>query len=115
MAYPYARFAALPHAERIVEAMRAHPGLVGAEDGADVQLMRTVPGAIAKGGAVGLLCAAIAGVGIVLKCDDGASRPLAPALAAFLAPLGYPLPDLEIVPVTNSRGEHVGDLRVVHS
>ena len=43
--------------------------------------------------------------------EDGASRPLAPALAAFLAPLGVDLPDLATVPVCNSRGERVGEHR----
>jgi L-asparaginase II len=112
MAYAYARFEQLPQASRIADAMRAHPGLIGADDGADVQLMRAVPGAIAKGGAEGLLCAAFDGIGVALKCDDGASRGLGPALAAFLAPLGFALPELEVASVTNTRGEHVGELRV---
>ena len=42
-------------------------------------------------------------------------RPLGPALAAFLEPFGVALPDLATVPVTNSRGEHVGELAVATS
>jgi L-asparaginase II len=115
MAYAYARFEQLPHAARVAEAMRAHPELVGGPDGVDFELMRTIAGALAKGGAEGLLCAAVDGVGVALKCEDGASRPLGPALAAFLAPLGHALPALEATPVTNSRGDRVAELRVASS
>jgi L-asparaginase II len=111
MAYAYARFQRLPGAEDVTAAMRAHPELVGGPDGADFHLMRDAAGFFAKGGAEGLLCAAHAnGLGIALKADDGASRPLGPALAAFLAPLGVELPALEPTPVTNSLGERVGEL-----
>ena len=40
---------------------------------------------MAKGGAEGLLCAARDGLGIALKVEDGAQRPIRSALAAFLA------------------------------
>jgi L-asparaginase II len=115
MAYAYARFEQLPHAHTVADAMRTHPELVGGPDGVDFELMRAVDGAVAKGGAEGLLCAALDGVGIALKCEDGASRALGPALAAFLAPLGHELAALASVPVRNSRGELVGDLRVAGS
>ena len=116
MAYAYARFEQLPGAARIADAMRAHPELVGGPDGADFELMRAAPGFIAKGGAEGLLCAASSdGLGVALKAEDGASRPLGPALAAFLAPLGVVLAALERAPVTNSRGELVGEIAVQSS
>jgi L-asparaginase II len=119
MAHAYARLEQLPHARTITDAMRAHPELVGGPDSVDFQLMRTAPGWFAKGGAEGLLCAAgptqTGTTGIALKAEDGASRPLGPALAAFLAPLGIALPDLETHPVTNSRGERVGGLSVTTS
>ena len=113
MAYAFSRFEALPAGGRIAAAMRAHPDLVGGPDGADFHLMRTAPGWFAKGGAEGLLCAAgPTGTGVVLKCEDGSSRPLGPALAAFLAPLGVDLPGLADSPIVNSRGERVGDCAV---
>ena len=113
MAYAYARFEQLPHAARISAAMRTHPELVGGPAGADFELMRAAPGFMAKGGAEGLLCAASSdGLGLALKSEDGASRPLGPALAAFLAPLGVVLPALERAPVANSRGEVVGEIAV---
>jgi L-asparaginase II len=104
MAHAYARFDSLPHARTITDAMRMHPELVGGPDGVDFELMRSARGWFAKGGAEGLLCA-----------SDGDSRPLGPALAAFLAPLGVALSRLESRPVKNSRGEIVGELRVTTS
>ena len=96
--------------------MRAHPDLVGGPDGADYHLMRDAPGWFAKGGAEGLFCAGGPdGFGVALKAEDGATRPLGPALAAFLRPLGVALPDLVTAPITNSRGEHVGELAVATS
>ena len=69
------------------------------------------PGWTAKGGAEGLFCAAGPdGLGVALKAEDGASRPLGPAVAAFLARLGVEVPDLEVAPLSNSRGERVGEI-----
>jgi len=111
MAHAFARLPQLPEGRRIVNAMRAHPDLVGGPDGVDYELMRDVPGWFAKGGAEGLLCAANDdGLGVALKAEDGASRPLGPALAALLAPLGVDLPTLARTPIRNSRGERVGEV-----
>jgi L-asparaginase II len=113
MAYAFARLERLPQGDRVANAMRAHPDLVGGPDGADYHLMRAAAGWFAKGGAEGLLCAGGPnGMGIALKSDDGATRPLGPALAAFLQPFGVSLPDLAVAPVTNTRGEVVGELAV---
>ncbi|HVH50556.1 MAG TPA: asparaginase [Gaiellaceae bacterium] len=110
MAHAFSRFEQLPAGARIANAMRAHPHLVGGEDGADVMLMRAAPGWFAKGGAEGLLCAGgPGGLGVALKCDDGASRPLAPAAAAFLAPFAADIAPLADAPIVNSRGERVGE------
>ena len=63
-------------------------------------------GWIAKGGAEGLYCAADAdGLGIALKCEDGAYRAIGPALAEVLD-----VDELREVPVRNSRGEVVGSI-----
>jgi L-asparaginase II len=113
MAYAFARFEQLPQGNRVANAMRAQPDLVGGPDGADAQLMHAAAGWFAKGGAEGLLCAGGPdGIGVALKSEDGAARPLGPALATFLQPFGVALPDLATVSVTNSRGEHVGELAV---
>jgi L-asparaginase II len=87
MAHAFSRFETLPAGARIAGAMRAHPDLVGGPRGADLHLMQAAPGWFAKGGAEGLLCAGgPGGIGIAVKCEDGSSRPLEPALAAFLGP-----------------------------
>jgi L-asparaginase II len=113
MAHAYARLESLPAGGRVADAMRARPDLVGGPDGVDFALMRARPGWIAKGGAEGLLCAAGPdGMGVALKVEDGASRPQPPALAAFLGTLGVELPELAVVPLTNSRGDRVGELSV---
>jgi L-asparaginase II len=72
--------------------------------------MQRAPGWFAKGGAEGLLCAGDGDLGVAVKSEDGSSRPLEPALAAFLGPLGIDLADLAITPVRNSRGDIVGEL-----
>jgi L-asparaginase II len=116
MAFAYSRFETLPGAARVADAMRAHPDLVGGPDGADLHLMRAAPGWFAKGGAEGLFCAGgPAGIGIALKSEDGATRPLGPALAAFLAPFGVELPILAEPPIRNTLGEVVGTLAVAAS
>lgn len=95
--------------ERIREAMVARPELVGASKGQpDTDLMRARPGWIAKGGAEGLFCAASPdGRGIVLKSEDGSYRAIRPALGRFLG-----IEEFAHVPVTNSRGERVGEMVV---
>lgn len=113
MAHAFARLPHLPGGDRITHAMRAHPELVGGPDGADFHLMQAAPSWYAKGGAEGLLCAgADDGTGVALKCEDGASRPIGPALAALLALLGLDLAALSVVPVRNTRGELVGQCAV---
>jgi L-asparaginase II len=98
---------------RISDAMRARPELVGGDGSPDTELMRMLPGWIAKGGAEGLLCAAGPdGLGVAFKVEDGAFRAIPPAAHAFLAQLGLDLPSFEDVPVRNSRGEVVGSLRI---
>jgi L-asparaginase II len=108
----FSRIAGLPGGERIAEAMRAHPELVGGAGQADTELMRALPGWIAKGGAEGLMCAAGPdGLGVALKADDGSNRPMRPALHAFFGRLGLELRDqFARVPVQNAHGEDVGEV-----
>jgi L-asparaginase II len=92
---------------RIRAAMRARPELVGgSNDALDTDLMRLRDGWIAKGGAEGLFCAAHeSGLGISLKCEDGAYRAIGPALALVLD-----IDEFRAFPVMNSRGEVVGSI-----
>jgi L-asparaginase len=109
MAHSFSRLAQLRGGGRIAVAMSAHPEVVGYEGASDTELMRLRPGWIAKGGAEGLICVASPeGLGVALKSEDGATRGLRPALAAFLE-LGE---DWGTVPVENSRGETVGEVRI---
>jgi L-asparaginase II len=91
--------------QRIRDAMRARPELVGgSNDAADTDLMRLGAGWIAKGGAEGLLCAAHEdGRGIALKVEDGGYRAIRPALGLVLG-----IDELVETPVYNSRHELVG-------
>ncbi len=112
MALAFSHLESSAEGARAAAAMRARPELVGGEGATDTVLMRRLPGWAAKGGAEGLLCAAGPdGLGLALKVEDGSSRALPPALAAFLAELGHPLEELASVPLSNSRGENVGELR----
>jgi L-asparaginase II len=111
MAHVFSRLEGLEGGRRVADAMRARPGLIGGEGAPDTELVRLGDGWVAKYGAEGLLCAARAAVGVALKVEDGAQRPLRSALAAFLARLGHDTGELGIVALENSRGEVVGELR----
>jgi L-asparaginase II len=115
MAHAFARLESLEGGDRVAAAMRASPELVRGEGAPDTELMRLGQGWVVKGGAEGLLCAGREGVGVVLKCEDGAQRPLSVALAAFLERLGFDAGELARAPVTNSRGEVVGELRALRN
>jgi L-asparaginase II len=112
MAHAFARFESLEGGLRAADAMRACPELIRGDGAADTELMRLGDGWVAKGGAEGLLCAARDGLGIALKVEDGGQRPIRSALASFLDGLGCATGGLADVPVENSRGEVVGELRV---
>jgi L-asparaginase II len=112
MAHAFSRLERLDGGERVGGAIRARSELIDGDDGPDAALMQLGDGWVAKYGAEGLLCAARDGLGLALKAEDGAQRPLRPALAAFLEGLGFATGDLRSVPIENSRGAVVGELRV---
>ena len=112
MAHAFSRLERLEGGQHAADAMRARPELVRGKGAPDTELMRLGDGWVAKSGAEGLLCAARDGVGIALKAEDGAQRPLRSALAAVLEQLGHDAGELGQVPVENARGEVVGELRV---
>jgi L-asparaginase len=93
-------------ARSLVEAMTAHPELVGGPRAVDTLVMRALPGAVAKRGAEGVLCVGLRdGAGVALKVEDGAYRA---AYAAAGTVLG--LPELAERPLRSSRGEVVGSI-----
>ena len=107
----FARLERLEGGDRVAAAMRARPELVGGEGSTDTELMRTLPGWTAKGGAEGLMCVASAdSLGLALKSLDGNSRALRPALAAFGTMLGLDLSAFAEVPMENSHKERVGTI-----
>ena len=107
----FGRLAELRGGDRVAAAMRAHPELVGGAGQADTELMRALPGWIAKGGAEGLMCAAGDGLAAAVKVEDGSSRPMRPALHAIFGRIGLELPaDFARVPVRNAHGEEVGEI-----
>ena len=112
MAHAFSRLESLDGGLRTVDAMRARPELIRGPGAADTELMRLQDGWAAKGGAEGLLCATRDTLAIALKVEDGAQRPIRSGLAAFLDRLGFDAGDLAQMPVENSRGEVVGELRV---
>jgi L-asparaginase II len=114
MANSFARLESLEAGARVAAAMRAQPDLVRGPIAADSRLMKALPGWTAKGGAEGLLCASSPdAIGVVLKCVDGAYRPLEQALNAFLARLGVEVPGAAPERVLSSRGEVVGEIVVL--
>jgi L-asparaginase II len=113
-AFAFSRFDSLEGGDRIAAAMRARPELVGGNGGTDTELMRMLPGWIAKGGAEGLMCAASAdGLGLALKVADGNSRALRPALAAFAPEIGLDLSAFAEIPLENSRGEPAAGVAIL--
>jgi L-asparaginase II len=91
----YARFAAARDGEhersraldRIRRAMIAFPAATGGVGRFSTQLMEcATPNLVAKGGAEGLESAGVVdrGIGVAVKCEDGASRAGGPAMVAVL-------------------------------
>jgi L-asparaginase II len=112
MANAFARLPDLEAGDRVATGMRAHPDLIRGAIATDTRLMKALPGWIAKGGAEGLLCATGGTIGVALKAEDGNSRVLGPAAAAFFRQLDLDLGDLAVVPLENSRGELVGEITI---
>jgi L-asparaginase II len=101
----------------VLEAMTLHPELIAGEGRPCTEIMRAHPGrVVAKVGAEGVYSALLIreSLGVTLKVEDGHSMASALAIAAVLAELGLkPQPaSLLTRPITNSRGETVGEMRV---
>ena len=102
---------------RQADAMRAHPQLVSGEGEFDTVVMRSVPGAVAKGGAEALRAIALPdqGLGVAVRVEDGAFRAVDPAAADVLLQLLGEIdePALEAFrrpPLLNASEEIVGEL-----
>lgn len=108
-------------AARLLSACVAEPFFMSGSDSVDLPLMQAAPGRIfVKTGAEGVFCAALPelGVGIALKCDDGAERGSASMIAAVLArlldadkELSARLDELSRPFIPSRKGEPVGSIR----
>lgn len=108
-------------ARRIFAACMAEPFYVAGTDRLDTRLMQAARGRImVKTGAEGVYCGAVPelGLGIAIKCDDGAGRAAEVMVAAVLArllpdadPLAATLHEMANPVLTNWNGIHVGGLR----
>lgn len=91
MALGFARFTDPENAaaQRIIGAVRAYPFMVAGSERFDTVVMEKVPRVFMKTGAEGVYCGCVphAGLGIALKCDDGAGRAAEVAMATVLAGL----------------------------
>jgi L-asparaginase II len=97
---------------RVADEMRAHPELVAGTGVDDTVLMAAVPGLLIKGGAEGVVAAAMAGKGAVaLKISDGGQRARTPVLLDELRRLGADVPALQELVLGG--GEPVGAVRPV--
>jgi L-asparaginase II len=99
---------------RVADAMRAHPEFVAGDGMLITELMRAVPGLLAKSGAEGVMAFALPdGRAAAIKVEDGSSRSIAPLTRAVLGYLGCDQPDLmdlTRVPVHGVE-EEVGEVR----
>jgi L-asparaginase II len=108
---------------RIVHAMSSRPFLVGGTDRFDSVLIEETDGrVVAKIGAEGVHSVAVPeqGIGFAVKVDDGAQRAQFPAVLRILqlldvlpATLPPRLEEFYRRPVRNTRGEAVGEVRLL--
>jgi L-asparaginase II len=90
-------------------AMTGHPEMVGGPRRDVTELMRLVPGLMAKDGAEGVYVAALPdGRAVALKVADGAGRARATVMVAALRALGVDLPSDAVPEVVLGHGEPVG-------
>jgi L-asparaginase II len=97
--------------------------MVAGTDRFCTRLMEAVPRAFVKTGAEGVFCGAIphAGIGLALKCEDGAHRASETAMAALLASLDawtseeqHQLGSFTEITLKNWRKFTVGKIRAVN-
>jgi L-asparaginase II len=106
---------------RLADACMAEPHMVAGSDRFCTNVMKTFPGHVfAKTGAEGVFCAALPGrgIGIAVKCSDGATRAAEAMTAAILIALLKAEGDGRAVldscaraELHNWNGIHVGDIR----
>jgi L-asparaginase II len=100
----------------VADAMRAHPEFVGGTGHVNTEVMRLLPGVVAKGGAEGVLVFGTAqGHAVAVKVIDGSPRATTAIGLTALGALGYdvsPAAEYLRVPVLGG-GQEVGEVRPV--
>jgi len=97
---------------RLSGAMREHPEYVSGTGRAERDLVRAIPGTIAKSGAESVYVVALPdGSAFAVKIEDGAERPLYAVMARMLELAGLDAPILHERPVVLGGGKQVGELR----
>ena len=114
MALAYAKLGTAP---RVLESILRHPELIAGEGRPCTEMMRAHPNRVfTKVGADGVYSGLLVqeGLGVALKIEDGHGPASILAIATILEDLGLrPMPAaLKEKPMTNSRGETVGALRI---
>ncbi len=116
---PYPQYLA-----RIQRAMKSYPVAVAGEGRFDTDLMRKVPGVVAKAGAEAVYGVAIPQLkmGLAIKIHDAGRRAVAPTVMHALDTLGILTKDMKdalrdwvMPPVKNNHGETVGHVHAVYS
>ncbi len=115
---PPARAAA---ARRLCEACWAEPHMVAGNGRFSTHVLAAFPGHVfVKGGAEGVYCAFFrqAGLGVAIKCDDGAGRAAERVMAAVISafvPMAGDEPEgiADRLPVLSRAGASVGEIRTV--
>jgi L-asparaginase II len=111
-------------AGRILSAVSNYPFMVAGTNRFCTRVIEAVPRAFVKTGAEGVFCAAIphAGLGIAVKCDDGAGRAAEVVTAALLAHLPVWTAEersrvlsFSTVTLKNWAGLEVGEVRAVEA
>jgi L-asparaginase II len=110
-------------ARRLVDACNAEPFMVAGTGRFDTEAMALFgPRLFVKGGAEGAYCAAFPelGLGVAVKCDDGAGRAAEVAVAAVVEAYLRPsedenlrFADRVVAPVFSRAGKEVGEIRPV--
>jgi L-asparaginase II len=96
----------------LVDAMLAHPEYVSGTRREELQLMRAVPGLVAKFGAESVLVVGLPdGSACALKIEDGGLRPLYVAMHRILQIAGLEAEILTSRPAVLGGGKQVGEVR----
>lgn len=100
------------HESRLVGAMTSHPDYVSGTGRAERELMRSVPGLLAKSGAESVYVVGLPdGSAYALKIEDGGERPLYAVMGRMLELGGLEAPLLRERPQVLGGGKPVGEVR----